>query len=74
MVICLKSHQHQKLISTYGAIDIDRDLTDAVLALTHRKWWRIWGLLWLRLIFSLVFVNIAGFVAISIKLQDIDMF
>ncbi len=32
MVICLKSHQHQKLISTYGATDMDRDLTDAVFS------------------------------------------
>ena len=30
LVICLGSHRHQRLISTYGATDMDRDLTEAV--------------------------------------------
>jgi hypothetical protein len=30
LVICLGSHQHRRLIETYGATDMDRDLTEAV--------------------------------------------
>lgn len=30
LVICLGSHKHQRLIETYGATDMDRDLTNAV--------------------------------------------
>ncbi|MEM7034546.1 MAG: phytanoyl-CoA dioxygenase family protein [Chloroflexota bacterium] len=32
LVICLGSHNHDKLKSTYGATDMDRDLTDAVFS------------------------------------------
>lgn len=32
LVICLNSHRHNHLKSTYGATDMDRDLTDAVFS------------------------------------------
>ena len=32
LVICLGSHEHQRLISTYGMIDMDRDLTEAIFS------------------------------------------
>jgi len=32
LAICLKSHRHQRLIETYGATDMDRDLTDAAFS------------------------------------------
>ena len=32
LVICLGSHQHQRLRETYGATDMDRDLTEAVFS------------------------------------------
>ena len=37
MVICLKSDQHEKLIYTYGATDMDRDLTDAVFSTNPKE-------------------------------------
>ena len=32
LVICLGSHKHKKLISTYGSTDMDKDLTEAVFS------------------------------------------
>ena len=32
LVICLGSHQHERLKTTYGATDMDRDLTDAIFS------------------------------------------
>ena len=32
LVICLGSHQHQRLKATYGSTDMDRDLTEAVFS------------------------------------------
>lgn len=32
LVICLGSHRHEKLKTTYGATDMDRDLTEAVFS------------------------------------------
>ncbi len=37
LVICLGSHQHNHLKSTYGATDMDRDLTDAVFSTDPRE-------------------------------------
>ena len=37
LVICLGSHLHNKLKSTYGATDMDRDLTDAVFSTNPRE-------------------------------------
>ena len=37
LVICLGSHQHTHLKSTYGATDMDRDLTDAVFSTNPRE-------------------------------------
>ena len=37
LVLCLGSHQHDKLKSTYGATDMDRDLTDAVFSTNPRE-------------------------------------
>ena len=32
LVICLGSHEHKRLISTYGMTDMDRDLTEAIFS------------------------------------------
>ena len=32
LVICLGSHLHHKLISTYGSTDIDKDFTEAIFS------------------------------------------
>ena len=32
LVLCLGSHKHKKLISTYGSTDMDKDLTEAVFS------------------------------------------
>ena len=37
LVICLGSHQHDQLKSTYGATDMDRDLTEAVFSTNPRE-------------------------------------
>jgi len=37
LVICLDSHQHDKIKSTYGATDMDSDLTDAVFSTNPRE-------------------------------------
>ncbi len=37
LVICLGSHQHDKIKSTYGATDMDSDLTDAVFSTNPRE-------------------------------------
>ena len=37
LVICLDSHQHDLLKSTYGATDMDRDLTEAVFSTDPRE-------------------------------------
>lgn len=37
LVLCLGSHQHDRLTSTYGATDMDRDLTDAVFSTNPRE-------------------------------------
>ena len=37
LVICLGSHQHDHLKSTYGATDMDRDLTEAVFSTDPRE-------------------------------------
>lgn len=37
LVICLGSHQHDRLKATYGATDTDRDLTEAVFSTDPRE-------------------------------------
>ena len=37
LVICLGSHQHKRLKCTYGATDMDRDLTEAVFSTDPRE-------------------------------------
>ncbi len=37
LVICLGSHRHDRLKSTYGATDMDRDLTEAVFSTDPRE-------------------------------------
>ena len=37
LVICLGSHQHNQLKSTYGTTDMDRDLTEAVFSTDPRE-------------------------------------
>ena len=37
LVICLGSHRHERLKSTYGATDMDRDLTEAVFSTDPRE-------------------------------------
>ena len=37
LVICLGSHRHDRLKSTYGATDTDRDLTEAVFSTDPRE-------------------------------------
>ncbi len=37
LVICLGSHQHERLKTTYGATDADRDLTEAVFSTDPRE-------------------------------------
>ncbi|MXY27008.1 phytanoyl-CoA dioxygenase family protein [Candidatus Poribacteria bacterium] len=37
LVICLGSHRHNRLKSTYGATDMDRDLTEAVFSTDPRE-------------------------------------
>lgn len=37
LVVCLGSNRHERLIETYGATDMDRDLTDAVFSTDPRE-------------------------------------
>ena len=37
LVVCLGSNRHERLIETYGATDMDRDLTDAVFSADPRE-------------------------------------
>ena len=43
LVVALGSHEHERLIETYGATDMDRDLTDAVFTSDPRELVRDFG-------------------------------
>ncbi|MEM7363218.1 MAG: phytanoyl-CoA dioxygenase family protein [Pseudomonadota bacterium] len=43
LVVALGSHRHQRLIETYGATDMDRDLTEAVFTADPRELVRDFG-------------------------------